>query len=513
MKMKLGVICAVMALLSGCGLLPPPEDTISPPKPDINISAENNDADSIVAGFLPVGASILPVKYGNEKRTAAAKDIDGDSTDEIMTIYKYNSMADDNSAMIMILKKGNKVWQKLYDGGGFTSIGTSGSIKYVDFMDITGDGFPEIFVSREQSLEVYISINDANGQPVVGAFPFNNINTYELGDIPDEDGTDGITELLVKGDLSKSPQGTAVMRWTRFTLADVTKEYPWYIKENADYFYSQVDMNPEPSELSSLEFAQERAGMYEEALESCNRMIELNKEQQKAYYMEEKRAYLLMKLGRYDEAIKAYQAVSRSDASCQSGIALVYEAIGDYDRARAIYKSISLFPYDENIQRIDAIEGEKKIYSFLRGAGTDGMEKAVRDIKSWGKDNNMVVNCAAAKNNVDTVNGLLVVDYHIDPSIAYGKENVGGHIIYWWEEGKLLHQGYLTVAYNPEPLNSGFSETVNEGMDAGFTAVEASLYEEGNDTVLKAVYKDEARDSTVNRMYRLKNEQWKLFLK
>lgn len=513
MKRKLAIFLAVISVfLSGCQVLPQPEDAISPPKAGINISADNDDAESIAAGFLPEGAVIVPVNGGGNSDGILSEDLDGDGRKELILVYKSNDICDDSYAKLMILKKGSSIWEKIYDKESMFCRAAQGPVVKLDFLDITGDGAPEIFLSREMSLEVYITVRDANGRPETGALGYSGRDSYEVGDMPDAYGKDGIQEIVLKGDLPKKQLGTMVLRWNGFTIEDVTEEYPDYLKEEVEYWKSQVAQYPESKmRWDYLEFAQEKSKMFEEALKSCDKIIDLSEDVNQKSNGQIKRAGVLTMLGRYDEAINTLKAMDQNDTVLYN-TAGVYETMGEYDSAREIYDSVSQFPYDENVQRIDAYKGEEKIYNYIKELGPGSMDKARQGLSSFCEKNGIIASCTAAEETPGDIKEFLAVDYIIDPSKAYGKEDIGGHILYWWDGENLNHQGYLSFARMTHTLNRGFYEDLSEGMRTDFTAAKAVIRSDGNVAILQVVYNDKTGTRTIGRMYHMINGRWKLFM-
>lgn len=418
MKRKLAVVLIILLIaLTGCKLYPQPEDTITKPTASNGKSITNKNLNSVVSSFIPVGATIDDLK-GSIKPIQTA-DMDGDGTDEIIAIYKQ--AGDLGNMGIIVLKKGAKEWENIFVKAEFVK-----NITKIFFADITGDNYPELFVEHDNSISSCVYVDEK-----VYCMFSQSFTDYRIEDLTGMYGKDDMKEIIIQ-----EKNGTElrfdVLRWVGGNFYNVTYEYPDLKKETRD-FYNQL-LKSNPKNIYALQGAisfELSENNYSKALEFINKAETLNKTKDRTDNLLYQKATCLEGLGKYDEAIKIYKSMSTT-----TPIAYCYIAQKKYDKAREIIKSSSQYQYDGALQEIDAAEAKDKIFNYINTSKKNSTDDMLKSLSEWGKKENIVITYSNPKEPDGSKLDVFLIDYSINPSKAYGKEGVGGHLICWIDNNK-----------------------------------------------------------------------------
>lgn len=494
------ILIMLSVFSSGCNLMPSPDNTIASPRPKKNISSNNDDINSIITGFIPSSAKLLVPKEAEDKNPIRYIDLNGDGNKEIILIFSDEKQIIKSG--FMILKKGPDVWEKQFEDTDEYM-----TINLIDFIDITGDNLPEIFVGMDNILNIY----HYNGKSY-RLIKSINYTEYSSLDIPGKQGTDSMTELAVYNKVATEP-GVNILRWNGYMLQDVSEEFPGYRQELVNYYKTLVNQNPNKSlywfTLSKLQMD---ANEMDESLKSIDRAIFLESHPDTLVQYKIFKSRLLVNMGKYNEAIKLIDddSVQRAPfiSECKKVIAEIYFRQGDYIKSKELYKEIAVFPYDEDIQKVDAAIAEEKLYNYINSFGEKDLAKIHDSLIRFGNDNNIVVNSIIARSSVNELPNVLIVDYHISPVLAYEKDSVGAHIIYWWNNKKLYSKAYTTIG-----LYS------NHHLDADFISTAASIKRDTRGNInMRITFKNNNKSNngypeTLNQTFLFKNNGWKFYWK
>jgi hypothetical protein len=263
MKLKLWITAAfIVAILSGCSMLPSPGDTIKPPAPPENREEKLEDLRAIVMSVLPSGAKL---HRGSGDEIISPHDFDGDGKNEIFTAYELSK----KELHAAVLQKQGEEWKKIWDIKGHGH-----AVNYIEALDLTGDGKLEwligwtIGASVGNGLDIYQWRN--NTLEVLSSLAYHNV---DIEDMPSEKGKDGIPELALWHKDTGLAYKVEVVRWDGTKFSPAEDVYPYYFKEKVVTYYSdKVKESPDTDILwYYLADAQLKAGMINEALESIEK--------------------------------------------------------------------------------------------------------------------------------------------------------------------------------------------------------------------------------------------------
>jgi tetratricopeptide (TPR) repeat protein len=491
----------ISSLVSGCNLMPSPDDTIAAPRLKPNLSVSNDDINTIITGFMQPSTKLLIPRKNSDPNPYYFLDIDGDRNEEIIFLFKDEKQLIKSG--FMILRKGYKTWQK-----AFEVTDDIRSIQAINFKDITGDNLPELFIEIDNQLEIYHYSNFKNKLESIISIPFTE---YKVNDFSGIDGTDGIEELLVYNKTIQEPK-VSVYRWNGFIFENVMNEFPEFKTELINFVQEMMKDNPDKSSFwYNLSCLQQDINSYDEALTSINRAIYLESNPNTIQDYKLSKARLLIKTGMYNEARRlvneSIPEYYNNKSECSRVEAESYLAEKKYNTAKEIYRSISIFPYDENLQKIDALLAQRKIFNYIEDLGQFRTDEISKNIASYGAQNDIVINCTLPLPLSGGVPKVLLVDYHIKPANTFGKENVGGHVIYWWKNNILYCKEYSTVW-----------PVADHNLVAGLVSTGSSIYYDGASILkLEVTYENEGKDDDypyrVKNIFQFINDTWKFVLK
>jgi hypothetical protein len=480
--------------------MPSPDNTIASPRPKNNVSSNNDDVNSIITGFIPSSSKLLVPKSSIDREPIHRVDLDGDGTEEIILTFMDEKHIVESG--FMILKKGNLEWEKQFE-----ETDEYRTISLIDFKDITGDNLPEIFIGKDNTLNIYNYKNKKYS--LCKSIPFTE---YTSSDIPGQDGVDKMIELLVYNKVINEP-AVNILRWNGYILQDVSEEFPNYKLELINYYKNISKENPGKSSYwFNLSKLQMEANMNKDSLESIEKAIFLESHPNTLAQYKIFKARILVSLGQHNEAI---QLINNSDIQQYSYIPYYKSVIAesyfyrkDYKKAKEIYEEIAVFPYDESIQKVDTTIAEEKIYQYINRFGENQLSEAQAELNKFGLDNNLVINSIVARGSVKGLRKVLIVDYHIAPVHAHGKDSVGAHIFYWWSNGKLYHKEYTTIG-----LYS------NHHLSAYLLSAAASIKADSDETIkMRITFQNNAKNkndypNALNQTFVFKNGKWKFYWK
>lgn len=499
--------------LSSCNFMPSPDSIISSPRPKANIDKTNTNADSIITGFLTKSAKLYIPQKSKNKSPIYNVDLNGDKENELIFVYEDEKHIIQSG--FTILKKGKKVWERI-----FTEKEEFKTITAIDFIDLTGDNLPEILVGYDDMLAIYNYKNNTYKREITLKF-----TDYKIEDLKNELGTDGMTELLVYHKDIETPEIT-VLRWSGYKYQVVSDEFPSYNQELIDYYENNKQKyHNQSSYWFSYSQILYNAKKYDQALEYIVDAYFIESHPtKKAQYLIFK-AKILLAMGDYEAAIKlvSTEPMQRDNIIKQSKaiIAEAYYMQGDFLLARRIYKDISVFPYEETVQKIDTTLAENNIASYLVGHSKEDPKTLPKKLSEYAEYNDLLITSIIPVNYSTKISNAIVLNYHLQDTEDYYekrgandkvissedyfiKESVGAHVIFWWEEGKLKKTSFTTIdLYSDHHLN------------ADLIPVAATIKDmENNTTILRVTYKNKASakndlPETFNQSFVLSNGVWK----
>lgn len=501
--MKLHKIISIFILcltffLSSCSLLPSPEETMGPPREKLDISADYTDIYSVIRGFIGYEDKIISLDENDKTKIYYLVDIDGDKEDEVITQYEHNNTFPE--CRLMVLKKGNKSWEKIYDEDTFNK----NPVKSICFNDITGDDIPEALVMYEENnLAVYHYYGETLNK--FSLYISNRCSEYTIADLNGSNGPDEMLELYCK---NNDPEefSTTIYRWNGFDFSDVTNEFREHYLEALNVLIKERALSPDDYRLALIVIEEQlRFGMNEEALKTAEKELALLKSIEYKNHLLGLKARALLALGKYEEArAAAYDAIkagselkeyAKKSKSVFIAPGLHYYIIADsyygekqYEKAKEIIKANINLPYAEAAQEIDAQAARDKVCDYIRNSKSPG--SVMKDIVKWSQDNNIIINCISPMNTGNVFSSIFVIDYHINPADVHGKENIGGYIICWMKDGKF---GYIYLS------------TINGRNDMpfmyGLVAANAQVFYNNKQIKLKVTYKNTNPDNYLPKSY------------
>ncbi len=422
-KHLIAILIIFIVTLTSCQLYPQPEDTISKPKPSDGKSVSSKDISSIVANFLPEGATLDDLK-GSIKPIQTA-DMDGDGSEEIIALYKIPGGLPKMG--VLVLKKDTNEWKNIFVEDDL--INNIGIVTKISLSDVTGDNNPELFIEYDNRISICTYINEKIYST------YNSMFTdYRIEDLPGMYGKDNMKEVIVRNSNS-TDLDIKVLRWSGISFDYVIYEYPALRKEMKDFYSQLFKSNPKNARaLISIADLEIKENNYSKALELIKKATVLNTDKSIAHIFPDKEASCLMGLGKYDEAMKIYKSTPNGYS-----IADCYIAQKKYDKAREVVKSISIYPYDEKLQDIDIAEAKDKIFNFINTSKENNTDAMLSALVEWGKKENIVITYSNPTEPNESKFDVFLIDYSIHPSKSFGKEGVGDHFICWLDNSKPLN--------------------------------------------------------------------------
>jgi hypothetical protein len=131
-----------------------------------------------------------------------------------------------------------------------------------------------------------------------------------------------------------------------------------------------------------------------------------------------------------------------------------------------------------------------------------------KKLEEFGYNNKLVINSIVPRSSVKDLSNVLIVDYHIAPVLAHGKDSVGAHLIYWWNNHKLYSVGYTTVGLY-----------TNHNLIADLLSNAASIKVDSDGTIkMRITFQNSKRNKNnypdaINQTFLFKNNEWKFFWK
>lgn len=371
---------------------------------------------------------------------------------------------------------------------------------------MTGDNIPEVFVQYgDNNLVVYRYYGEMANK--FGACLSSRCNEYKIADLVGRSGQDGMLELYCK---NSDPDEFClfIYRWNGLTFSYVVDEFPDYYLESLNSLAKSCSTDPHNYRLA-LRFIENqlRFGMSEDALKTAEKELVVLKDIEYKNHLLGLKARAFLALGKYEQpraaandAIKAGKELIEYADKIKSSVigpGLYYDVIADsfvaekeYDKAKEIIKLNTKLPYAEAAQKIDALIARDKIYSYIKNSKSMASNNLIKDIVKWGQNNNIIINCVIPENPESIFSSMIVVDYHINPSIAYGKENVGGHIIFW-KEGENLSYMYFPAINNMNSMH----------LISDLVANTAKITSDNKQIKLQVNYKNTKSDNYLPKLY------------
>jgi hypothetical protein len=140
-KRQMKKIWLYLAVLSvaltggGCGFTDTPNELMRAPAADVNQQSINQ----AVMQFLPPGSQLTVPLNPAESSAVALHDLTGNGSPEVIAFYKTEKT--DYEIGVLVLSQSGGNWKKT---ASFTGIGRE--LDYVDYVDMTGDGIPEMLI-------------------------------------------------------------------------------------------------------------------------------------------------------------------------------------------------------------------------------------------------------------------------------------------------------------------------------------------------------------------------------
>ncbi len=175
----IGIIFIMMIMGSSCAKVVMPEELIS--------GVEERSNYSEIIERLAAEGKIITIAVDQEESSFREINLMGDNDKEVVVLAKYKNSLDESDTYyeLQIYKYKNDRWNKLTNASiGNIADKKDTSISKVEFMDITADGYPEIFVT---------SVCDETGENVLNVYSYHGgyfqnlysdfIGDYEIFDI------------------------------------------------------------------------------------------------------------------------------------------------------------------------------------------------------------------------------------------------------------------------------------------------------------------------------------------
>lgn len=446
-SVKLLVVAVLSSILvSSCTLFPPPNEAISPPKRNKNISASNRDITSIVNGFLPEG-SILLDPIDNGIKAIHEFDLDKDGEKEILVSYRC-SIKNIKSGL-MILKIKDDTWQKAFEDTNEFTI--------YEQIKILDNGYPKLILvntTEAKNFRDFYSI-EWNGKAFYRGIQFTNVTSVDFEDINGTFGADGNEEIIL-ATLKEDSLNHIVLKQFYSTLISASEdEFPEYTKKELEFYKAKAESHPGNFEYSiRLQEIQVKLGMYNEAMDVINRLSKLKLSGVDCSELYYQKGFLLYKKGSFKEARdnfkKSIEFEGNDDRTykekCRPWIIQCYIGEGNFSKARELAATSSDSSYPEEVQEVDELMAEDKIYRYINKNQNKTIlsNGGLDEFKSWGDSEGIEILPYVPEGGK---NKVLLVRYYIFPERASGKTNLGGLGVYWLDGGRLYHQAFASRSY------------------------------------------------------------------
>ncbi|MCM1991565.1 hypothetical protein [Oceanirhabdus seepicola] len=183
----IGIIFTMMIMASSCAKVAMPEELIS--------GVEERSNYSEIIELLAEEEKIITLAVDQEESSFREINLLGDDDKEVVVLAKYKNSLDESETYyeLQIYKYKNDRWNKLTTASvGTGQEGENTSISSVEFMDITADGYPEIFVTSayEETGAKLLKVYSYHGgyfqnlySDIIGDYEIFDINSDEQKEI------------------------------------------------------------------------------------------------------------------------------------------------------------------------------------------------------------------------------------------------------------------------------------------------------------------------------------------
>lgn len=250
--------------MSGCGILPSPEDTIKSPGETVQPGHGNEvvKIEKQIIESLPSKVKLLRPKQPEGAETIQFKDIDGNGKEEALVVYVVPDNIREPHAAVFKEQQGK--WSKIWDvkGSGY-------DLDYSGFSDITGNGNPEILLGWTMGASVGNGLDiyewDKNQPKLLTSTGYHKIN---VGNMLSTLGEDQKIELALWDKDTAVAYSVDVYRWDENELVPAPDVYPAYFPKVVQYYKGLVVDNPNAAILwYYLADADLKAGSPDEAIQ------------------------------------------------------------------------------------------------------------------------------------------------------------------------------------------------------------------------------------------------------
>ena len=250
---------------------------------------------------LPPGAEIIMLEAPYRKPAICIGDLDGDKALEIVIGYKWQG-----ENYILILKKHGDLWYVVANIKG-----TGYGINYLDIARITEININSLIVGWQVGA-IWWQLNIIQWTPQGYKNLLKNDIYYskiQVEDMKGFNGYDGICEIALWVHDTGEAYKVEVYRFKNGELISAKDVYPYYFPRVVAYYKERVREMPDAAFYwYYLADAQFKACMYEDALVSINKAIDLNLEYPPRDVLIELKKDILNKLNCKDESISLYPA-------------------------------------------------------------------------------------------------------------------------------------------------------------------------------------------------------------
>lgn len=458
-KIRLIIISLILsAFLCSCSLFPPPNDTITPPQRNKDVSASNKDITSVVNVFLPQGAVLIEPPMKGVKAIQES-DLDKDGKNEILVTYK--SDIKQIKSGFMILKVKDDKWEKAYEN-------SNTFLAFEDVRIVDERTFPKVVFIRttDGKTSREFSYVFCYGDKFNEFKQVQDFSELEIKDLDGIFGQDGRDEWVFKIDGNSNSLDYYILRTGSITFNTPSDlEFPEYQMKVVEFYQNKIKSEPDNIEYyTKLAQTQSRIEMYKEALGTIEKGLKLKLSEKDNLHLIANKCGILNNFGRFDETQRIVSNLKLSgsgellplEESIQDSLARSYIGQRKYDKARDIFSKLSNFPYPETIQELDLkIAGEKIFNHLNKTYGRDLISPdKFEDFRKWGDTQGIEVIPLIPEGLQGSK--ILIVQYYIVPEKAHGKTDVGAMDIYWAANGKLYSQSFGDIKY-VTPVSAKFS--------------------------------------------------------
>lgn len=224
------------------------------------------DLVNLVQKFLPNKADIIVMESPYKKPAIITADIDGDGKKEVIAAYTFN-----NEAYLVVLKRFYNGWcvKERIKGRGY-------NVTYLKAAPVTNKKTKDLIVGWQLgTIWSYLSIlkweNNRFKEMIKDKVAFSKM---EVDFMPSTEVEDGTVEIALWRHFTGEGYDIEVYRWRKGKLTRALDVYPYYFKKVIWYYKMKL------KEMGDIGFywyflgnAQYKAGLYEEALYSINKML------------------------------------------------------------------------------------------------------------------------------------------------------------------------------------------------------------------------------------------------